>query len=317
MSNKSLLYHYARKRFIVPFRLWCYSFFRLSILILVFALLANFIFSYFFYTPKMWELREVNIQTIAEYNNLREKINQSMQLVQDIRDREVNQYRSIFSIDTLHDDAYWVKYPQSYYDAVGYGRYAELMIGTEQQLNFLSQRTNQLSHSLDEVEMLASNKDVMMEHLPTLWPLDRTKMKKLGKYGPRMHPILRVWKMHDGIDMSGPTGLPIYATGNGVIAKPVLRGGYGLQVLLDHQFGYKTRYAHLSKILVKEGQSVKRGDVIGLLGNTGRSSGPHLHYEIIHKGQHVNPINYLNRDMSSEEFEEIVKNARTTTFELD
>ena len=265
----------------------------------------------------MWELREVNNQTIAEYIALKEKINQSLQLVQDIRAREVNQYRSVFSIDTLDNEAYWVEYPESNYNEVGYGRYADLMIGTEQQLDFLSQRANQLSWSLEEVEMLASNKDVMMEHLPTLWPLDRSKMRRLGKYGPRIHPILKTRKIHTGIDMSGPTGLPIYATGNGVITSPVKRGGYGLQVLVDHQFGYKTRYAHLSKILVKEGQSVKRGDVIGLLGNTGRSTGPHLHYEIIHRGQHVNPINYLNRDMSTQEFEEIVKNARTTTFEQD
>ena len=265
----------------------------------------------------MWELREANNQTIAEYNILKEEINKSLLLVQNMRERGVNQYRSIFSIDTLNNDAFWIKYPESYYDAVGYGRYKELMVGTQQQLDFLSQRINQLSLSLDEVEMLASNKDVMMEHLPTLWPLDRTKMRRIGKYGYRVHPILRIRKMHTGMDMSGPIGLPIYATGNGVIANPVLRGGYGLQVLVDHQFGYKTRYAHLSKILVKPGQSVKRGDVIGLLGNTGRSTGPHLHYEIIHKGKHVNPINYLSRDMSSEEFEEIVKNARTTTFEQD
>ena len=266
----------------------------------------------------MWELREVNNKTIAEYYVLKEKINQSLQLVEDIRSREVSQYRSVFSIDTLDNPAFWIKYPENYYDEVGYGRYEELMVGTEQQLDFLSQRTNQRSISLHEVEILASNKDIMMEHLPTLWPLDRTKLRNhIGKYGWRIHPILKIRKMHSGIDMAGPTGLPIYATGNGVVANPTLRSGYGLQVLVDHQFGYKTRYAHLNKILVKPGQSVKRGDIIGLLGNTGRSTGPHLHYEIIHKGLHVNPINYLNRDMSSAEFEEIVKNARATTFESD
>ena len=282
------------------------------------ALIVNFVFSYFFYTPKMWELREKNNLTIAKYNALQEEINQSLKLVESIRAREVSQYRSVFSIDTIKNDVFWVNYPDNHYDTIGYGRYKSLMVGAQRQIDYLSQRSHQLSLSLDGIEILASNKDVMMEHLPTLWPMDRTKLRSpIGKYGPRLHPILKVHKMHSGIDMSGPTGLPIYATGNGVVTSPHLKSGYGLQVLIDHQFGYKTRYAHLSKILVTSGQNVKRGDIIGLLGSTGRSSGPHLHYEIIHKNQHVNPINYLNRDMSTEEFKEIVDNARTTTFERD
>ncbi len=266
----------------------------------------------------MWELREGNNLTIAQYNLLKEEINNSLKLIENIRTREVNQYRSVFSIDTIKDDAYWVRYPQNQYEEIGYGRYENLMVGAQRQIDYLSQRAHQLSMSLDGVEILAANKDVMMVHLPTLWPMDRTKLRNhIGKYGWRIHPIFKTRKMHTGIDMSGPTGLPIYATGDGVVMNPHLKSGYGLQVLIDHQFGYKTRYAHLSKILVTQGQKVKRGDVIGLLGSTGRSSGPHLHYEIIHKNQHVNPINYLNRDMSTEEFKEIVDNARTTTFEQD
>jgi murein DD-endopeptidase MepM/ murein hydrolase activator NlpD len=133
----------------------------------------------------------------------------------------------------------------------------------------------------------------------------------------RRHPIYKRYLMHNGIDLGGQRGVDIYATGNGYIdVSTGVKSGYGKQVLINHGFGYQTRYAHLSKITVVSGQYVKRGEKIGELGNTGRSTGPHLHYEVIYMGKHLDPINFLRRDMTDEELQKIVNEARATTYEL-
>ena len=148
---------------------------------------------------------------------------------------------------------------------------------------------------------------------------DRRNLRgHIGAFGSRVHPISGRISGHQGIDLGGRTGNPVYATGDGTVAfnNEGVRG-YGLQVLIDHGFGYKTRYAHLSKILVSPGQKVKRGELIGEVGSTGRSTGPHLHYEVIYRGQHVDPINYFSRDMTEAEFEKIIESARATTYETE
>lgn len=318
MESKSQLYNYARQRFVVPFRIWLYRFFRRLLVIFIFALVANFFFSYFFYTPKMWRLRELNNSTIAQYKALNVKVANSVSLLNQIRSRDANQYRAVFSLDTINDPLIWVDYPVEHYQSVGYGRYGELMRSSELSLDRLSRQLYGQSVSLEQIEFLAVDKDVMMEHLPTLWPMDRKLINgHLGAFGVRNDPFNRGRRKHDGVDMAAPIGTPIYATGNGIVVSPKGLTGYGNQVMVDHKFGYKTRYAHLNKILVEPGQWVKRGEIIGLMGNTGRSRGSHLHYEIIHKGVPVNPINYLSHDMSSEDFRDIVENARATIYEKD
>lgn len=266
----------------------------------------------------MWRLREQNNETIAQYRALDAQVLNSLAVLNQIRTRDANQYRSIFSIDTINDPLIWVDYPQEYYEKIGYGRYGELMRASELSLDRLSRQLYGQSLSMDQIESYAIDKDIMMEHLPTLWPMNRNLLKNhIGAFGGRVDPFGRGIRRHEGVDMGAPIGTPIYATGNGIIVEPKGVTGYGIQIMVDHKFGYKTRYAHLSKTLVEPGQWVKRGELIGLMGNTGRSKGSHLHYEIIHKGVPVNPINYLSQDMSSEEFREIVENARATIFETD
>ena len=134
----------------------------------------------------------------------------------------------------------------------------------------------------------------------------------------RMHPVLGYIRPHTGIDFGCDRGTPVYATGDAVVetaSASGFNGGYGKQVLLNHEFGYKTRYAHLNEVLVKPGERVTRGQIIARTGNTGRSTGPHLHYEVIHKGVPVNPINYFNRNMTPEEYERLMENMRETNFE--
>lgn len=294
--------------------MWLYRYTRRVLLILIAALVANFAFSYFFYTPKMWRLRAEASAWVAQYELLQKKIALLSEELELIGERDRSVYRAIFSQDTLHTPTR--EFNPS--NGTPYGRYAPLVLATEAQLEGLAREIYHASLSLDDMEVMSKNKDMMAERVPAIWPIDRRKMRgHIGAYGTRLHPISRTIRKHEGVDFSIPTGTPIVATGAGMVTKDNKNSGYGLQVLVDHGIGYKTRYAHMSKIIVKQGQNVVRGEIIGYSGSTGRSSGPHLHYEVIHRGQPVNPISYFARDMSSDEFQEILKNARQITYEIE
>ena len=153
--------------------------------------------------------------------------------------------------------------------------------------------------------------------IPAIWPIDRTQLEWFYSFGMRArHPIYKTRKMHKGVDMSCKRGVPVYATGDAVVQmtdQGRRRRGYGRQVLLNHDFGYQTRYAHLNKIFVKKGDRVTRGQIIGEVGSTGGSTGPHLHYEVIYMGRHVNPVNYFNRNMTKEEYTQLIENMKHNT----
>lgn len=213
----------------------------------------------------------------------------------------------------------YTPYPAAKYGSMKDDPYAPQMIGTWLELDRMTRLLYQESKSLDQLEVMAKSKELMADAIPAIWPIDRRNLRgHIGAFGSRVHPISGRISGHQGIDLGGRTGNPVYATGDGTVAfnNEGVRG-YGLQVLIDHGFGYKTRYAHLSKILVSPGQKVKRGELIGEVGSTGRSTGPHLHYEVIYRGQHVDPINYFSRDMTEAEFEKIIESARATTYETE
>ena len=174
---------------------------------------------------------------------------------------------------------------------------------------------------INATKILAKNKENMSLAVPAIMPIDKKLLKgHIGAYGMRFHPKLHIWRTHKGIDLGGRIGDPVYATGNGTVKEVEItrsRRGYGTQILIDHEFGYQTRYAHLDKVWVKKGDKIMRGQRIADLGNTGISTGPHLHYEVLYMGHHVNPINYINKNMSTEEFENIISSARETTYEAD
>ena len=214
----------------------------------------------------------------------------------------------------------WQPYPDSKYAAMAEDEYAPLMIGTWRQLDALARTIYLESVSFDELQLLSKNKEQLSAAVPAIWPIERSALHNnhIGAFNMRrMHPVLGYIRPHRGIDLGCDRGTPVYATGDAVVeaASTGGNGGYGHMVLLNHEFGYKTRYAHLSKILVQPGERVVRGQIIAETGNTGISSGPHLHYEVIHKGVPVNPINYFNRNMTSEEYEQLMENMRETNFE--
>lgn len=317
-SSYDTLYHFFRERFVLPMRQWLFRFVRMVLVVFIAASVVNFVFSYFFYTPKMHRLREQNEAIVREYLMLEQRIDASLNQLAELRERDHAVYRAIFSADTLNVPGVYAPYPAEKYASVGYGRYAPLMTQVWEKMDAFARELYLQSLSYDQIEQLAQDKDLMAEVVPAIMPIDKSKIREdIGAFGMRLHPILKRYIEHEGIDLGARTGTPVYATGTGLVYGQKPQSGYGLQIVVDHGFGYRTRYAHLSKSLVKPGQLVKRGELIGEVGNTGRSTGPHLHYEVIYRGRPVNPINYISRDMSEAEFQAITESAKATTYELD
>jgi murein DD-endopeptidase MepM/ murein hydrolase activator NlpD len=165
---------------------------------------------------------------------------------------------------------------------------------------------------------LAKNKEELLLHIPAIQPVANENLKRMASgYGYRWHPILKYRKFHAGMDFSAEVGTPIYATADGVVKKALKTGGYGNHIVIDHGYGYETLYGHMEKYIVRKGQKVKRGEVIGYVGNTGLSTGPHLHYEV-HKNKKVqNPVNFYYNDLTSEEYDILLKMSQQENQSMD
>lgn len=166
---------------------------------------------------------------------------------------------------------------------------------------------------------LADKQTEMLQSIPAIQPVRNTELRRMASgYGYRIHPIYKVRKMHYGMDFAAPTGTEIFATGDGVVtlAKQTYNG-YGIHVIIRHGFGYETLYAHMSKVLVKQGQRVKRGEVIGLIGSTGTSVAPHLHYEVHKNGEKVNPAQYYFNDLTPEQYEAMLIQSENSNQSFD
>lgn len=279
--------------------------------------LLNMVISHLFYTPKMHSIAANNRDLVLQYEILQNRIASMQSKLQEIRHRDQNVYRLLFSSDTLNLPGVHNPYPDSKYADMADDDYSELMISTWQQLDAATRLTYATSLSLDQLQVLAQDKEQLSLAIPAIWPIDRTKLKAFYSFGERSsHPIYGTRAMHKGVDLSSNFGTPVFATGDGVVEK-VDQGqanfGYGKQILIDHKFAYKSRYAHLQRIFVKQGQKVKRGQLIGEVGSTGGSTGPHLHYEVIYLNQPVNPINYFNLNLTPDEYQELVKSIRYNT----
>ena len=294
-----------------PFRLRTYRLIRKILIGFILVSIANVLFSYFFYTPKMYRILRDNRETVIKYRILQDRIRTAQQRVDEIRHRDNYVYRSLFSTDTVSIDGVWQPYPDTKYAPMAGDDFAPLMVGTWKQLDALARILYLESVSFDELQAFARDKEKMSSAIPAIWPIDRQALRRgIEPFGYRNHPIYHRRILHKGIDLAANIGNNVYATGDATVQSTDLgqpRRGYGKQILLNHQYGYQTRYAHLSQIFVKPGEKVVRGQLIGKVGNTGGVTGPHLHYEVIHMGQVVNPINYFNRNMTNEEYERLME----------
>lgn len=300
----------------MPLKLRLYHILRKVIIAFIMALIVNFVFSYFFHTPKVFSLSKQNNELLIKYKLLLNSVKQQQARLDEVKNRDNGIYRAMLGLDTTTIDMKnTYLFEDNYIDYEG-NRYDYVVKQTWDELNKFKSDVYLQSLSLDTIQVLAKDKEKMVGALPTIWPMDRTKLRgKIGAFGFRTHPILRIRMGHEGVDLAGPVGLPIYSTADGKVVAAGRESGYGLTVVVDHGYGYKTRYAHLSKIRVEKGQQVRRGERVGDLGNTGRSTGPHLHYEVLYRNRPVNPINYLGRDMSKDDYRKIIESVEETTYE--
>lgn len=302
-----------------PFRLRTYRLLRKVLVGFILVSIANLLFSYFFYTPKMYRILRENHELVIKYRILQDRIRTSARKIDDIRYRDNYVYRSLFGTDTLSIDGVWQPYPDMKYNHLEDDAFEPLMVSTWKQIDQLARLVYLESVSFDELQVYSRNKEKLAAAVPALWPIDRKRLKNdhIGAFNPRrLHPTLHIVRPHNGIDLGGKVGDPVFATGDATVQMTgSTQSGYGKQILLNHEFGYKTRYAHLSQILVKPGEKVVRGQMIGMVGNTGISTSAHLHYEVIHKGTPVNPVNYFDRNMSAADYDKLMDEMRETNFE--
>ncbi len=283
--------------------------FFVTVLIVGFAIYA--VYPYLFESPKeKRQAREIQ-QLLAQYDVMNKKLDQIETVLDDIELRDENIYRTIFQADSI---------PTSIRKA-GFGgvnRYqhleqmenSTLVVNTARRLDVVMKQLYIQSTSFDEVIELAKRKDEMLRSVPAIMPIANKDLRRTASgWGWRIHPIHKIRKFHYGMDFSASPGTDIYATGDGVVSKVTTEArGYGKRIEIDHGFGYKTLYGHMSKFNVKKGQKVKRGDVIGFVGNSGTSTAPHLHYEVIQKGKKVNPQHYyFKEELTAEEYDRMIQ----------
>ncbi|MDD3567921.1 MAG: M23 family metallopeptidase [Bacteroidales bacterium] len=275
------------------------------------AVIVFFSYTYYFDTPKEKILKRENSEIVLKFELLGKMLQESNILLEDIQRRDNHTYRAIFDADTIPSTLRMGGMGgSSKYDHLRTFSKSDMLIDIATKLDQVTWKTYIQSKSFDEVIALAKDKEKMILSIPAIQPVAVSSDTRITSYyGYRHDPFLRIRRYHQGMDFAGPKGIPVYATGNGrVVSASFSFFGYGNVVLIDHGFGYLTRYAHLNSIDVNKGDTVSRGQVIGTLGNSGRSTGPHLHYEVIYRGRTVDPMNYFN-DMKPEEYDMMVRNA--------
>ena len=272
-----------------------------------------------FGSPSEKELRKEISKLRAQYNVLEARLNDAMDVLQDIQQRDDNLYRVIFQADPIPSAIRKAEYG-------GTNRYehlmeladADLVINTTQKLDMLAKQLYIQSNSFDDVVEMCKNHDEMLKCIPAIQPVSNKNLKQTASgYGMRIDPIYGTPRFHSGMDFSANPGTDVYATGNGTVVKMGWQTGYGNTIIIDHGFGYQTWYAHLRDFRTKLGKRVVRGEVIGGVGNTGKSTGPHLHYEVHVKGQVVNPVNYYFMDLSAEDYDRMIQIAENHGKMLD
>lgn len=277
----------------------------------LFGFFSYIVVSSYIDSPKEKMLQRESENLKLNYAKLNKRVALAEQVMHNIAERDENIYR-------IHFEANPISEAQRKAGFGGINRYknlegaenSELIINSSKKVDKLIKEIEVQSRSLDEIEKLAANKEKLLKAIPAIQPVQNKDLTRLASgYGMRMHPILKYRKMHHGMDFTADRGTPIYATGDGKVIKASRGTGYGNMVIIDHGFGYKTKYAHMSKYNTRKGRYVKRGDIIGYVGNTGLSSGPHLHYEVHKNDKPINPINFYHGDLTPEEYEIMLEKA--------
>lgn len=279
---------------------------------LIMAIGIFFISNEYFKSPVVAQLEKENEELNFYYDLLTKEMDHANEMLSSLQERDDNVYRVIFEAEPI---------PSSIRNAGigGTNRYKELLdngvereeliLETYEKIDKLKKKMYIQTKSYDDLMDLAKNKELFLASIPAIQPVANKNLKRVASgYGRRPDPFSGLPKMHYGLDFSAPKGTPVYATGDGKVIKVQKKfGGYGWEIEIDHGFGYVTKYAHLSAFNVRKGQLVKRGEQIADVGNSGRSTAPHLHYEVIKDGKKYNPVHYFGQELSPDEYEEIIR----------
>ena len=260
-------------------------------------------------TPKEAYLSHRNAQIAGQIALLGDRMEEEEQELQDLALRDNLVYRPVFGMAEIPFEKREAGFGEARYAGFLGLDHQDLMTASARRMDMIARAAYIQSVSYDEVKVLSARAGDMASCIPSIYPVNPKTVQITSPFGARYHPIRQAVIFHEGIDLAGPAGQPVYATGDGVVESTEINfSGYGNVIIIDHGFGYKTRYAHLKEIKVTEGQVVIRGDRIGTLGSSGLSTGPHLHYEVIYRGVQINPWNYLNPDISPEEYNKTARN---------
>ncbi len=282
-------------------------------------LFAVLLFTFIKSPKEKAQARELEYMKL-KYEILNDRLDDLEVLITDMEQRDNNLYRMMFEADPIPSQVRRSGFSDAdrYADLYGYMN-SDLVVSAARKLDVISSQLYNQSVSYDSLFVMARNKSDMLAHIPAIFPLKETEVKYISSYfGYRPDPIYKIEKFHSGIDFSANLGTEAYATGDGVVYD-VERNewGYGNMVILDHGYGYKTRYAHLQKPAVRKGQKVKRGQVIGYIGATGKATGVHLHYEVLKNDDQIDPINFFYQDLTPDEYDQILEQSTLPTQTMD
>ena len=286
----------------------------------LFGLLFVFMASQYIESPKEKALKRELQNMDLQYKLLNKKMAEAERVLTNVEDRDNNIYRLYFEANPIPEEQRRAGFGgiNRYKDLEGFDN-SKLIIESNKRMDILQKQIVVQSKSLDEIAKLAEDKEKFLATIPAIQPVRNENLKRMASgYGYRSDPFTKARKFHYGMDFTAPRGTPIYATGDGVVTRADNRAaGYGKHVRIDHGYGYISLYAHMYKYNVRKNQKVKRGDIIGFVGSTGRSQAPHLHYEVFKDKERINPLNFYYGSLSAEEFNELLKQASVENQSLD
>ena len=276
---------------------------------IVLGVLFLYLFLILFPSPREKQLLREKETLEAQLEVLNSQVDQMQVVMTDLQQRDDNLYRVLFGAEPIPLSVrQGARRKIDYYERIAQMSNSELVADLILKVDLLEKEIYVQAKSYDEVVEMAKTQEVRMANIPAIQPVMNKDLKRVASgYGMRVDPIYHVRKFHRGMDFSAPIGTEVFATGNAKVVFSGWKRGYGNTVILDHGFGYQTVYAHLYKSLVRKGQKVRRSDVIALVGNSGKSTGPHLHYEVRLHDKHVDPRNYYFLDLSPEEYDQMIQ----------
>ena len=270
-------------------------------------------------SPRERMLRQQNQALQQPFEILNRRADQALAVMEDIAERDNNFYRVMMQAEPMTPaQRYAGLERQRNYDRLDSMADAPLLNNIDRKLDRLDRMLVSQVKSFDFLASETASQKNRTAHIPAIQPVPEKYLRTMASgYGARRDPVYGTMKFHEGMDFSAPTGTPVYATADGTVTTSSWQSAYGNMVEISHGYNYTTRYAHLSKLIARQGQQVKRGDLIGLVGNTGKSTGSHLHYEVRYRGQPQNPVNYYFYDISPEQYDEIIRLAENAGHVMD